>query len=135
MRIHGRRSRKTIARFSKKTISWCSILRSAEKRLWQNGFRNIATSKTKENSIYKLQSCNISKRCCNFGRKIYIRESSTSRYVPLDKPCGVRISVTTKRRHVILDFNMVSELITFESKGRFGKEKHQNLGVKVKVVA
>jgi hypothetical protein len=30
---------------------------------------------------------------------------------------------------------MVSEIITFESKGRFGKEKHQNLSVKVKVVA
>ena len=49
--------------------------------------------------------------------------------------CGVRISATTKRKHVILDFDMVSEIITFEQKGRFGKEKHQNLGVKVKVVA
>jgi len=28
---------------------------------------------------------------------------------------------------------MVSEIITFEQKGRFGKEKYQNLGVKVKV--
>ena len=46
--------------------------------------------------------------------------------------CG---SATTKARHVILDFDMVSEIITFEEKGRFGKEKHQNLGVKVKVVA
>lgn len=43
-------------------------------------------------------------------------------------------SVTTETRQVILDFNMVSEIITFEDKGRFGKEKHQNLGVKVKVV-
>ena len=51
------------------------------------------------------------------------------------KTCGVRISATTKRKHVILDFDMVSEIITFEQKGRFGKEKHQNLGVKVKVVA
>lgn len=42
---------------------------------------------------------------------------------------------TTKTRQVILDFNMVSEIITFEEKGRFGKEKHQNLGVKVKVIA
>ena len=46
--------------------------------------------------------------------------------------CG---GATTKTRHVILDFDMVSEIITFENKGRFGKEKHQNLGVKVKVVA
>ena len=28
---------------------------------------------------------------------------------------------------------MVSEIITFENKSRFGKEKHQNFGVKVKV--
>ena len=48
---------------------------------------------------------------------------------------GVRISATTKIRDVILDFDMVSEIITFEQKGRFGKEKHQNLGVKVKVIA
>ena len=45
--------------------------------------------------------------------------------------CGA----TTKTRDVILDFNMVSEIITYEDKGRFGKEKHQNLDVKVKVVA
>ena len=44
-------------------------------------------------------------------------------------------SATTKIRHVILDFDMVLEIITFEEKGRFGKEKHQNWGVKVKVVA
>ena len=44
-------------------------------------------------------------------------------------------SATTKKRHIILDFDMLSEIITFEEKGRFGKEKHQNLGVKVKVVA
>ena len=49
--------------------------------------------------------------------------------------CGVRISATTKTRYVILDFDMVSEIITFEQKGRFGKEKHQNLGVKVKIIA
>ena len=47
----------------------------------------------------------------------------------------MRSSATTKARHVILDFDMVSQIITFEEKGRFGKEKHQNLGVKVKVVA
>ena len=47
----------------------------------------------------------------------------------------MRGSATTKRIHVILDFDIVSEIITFEEKGRFGKEKHQNLGVKVKVVA
>ncbi len=49
--------------------------------------------------------------------------------------CGMRGSAKTKTRHVILDFDMVSEIITFEEKGKFGKEKHQNLGVKVKVVA
>lgn len=48
---------------------------------------------------------------------------------------GVCVSATTKTRRVILDFDMVSEIITFEQKGRFGKEKHQNLGVKVKVIA
>ena len=53
----------------------------------------------------------------------------------MDKPCGMCGSATTKTKHVILDFDMVSEIITFENKGRFGKEKHQNLGVKVKVVA
>ena len=42
---------------------------------------------------------------------------------------------TTKIRQIILDFDMVSEIITFEEKGRFRKEKHQNFGVKVKVVA
>ena len=42
---------------------------------------------------------------------------------------------TTKIRHVILDFDMASEIITFEEKGKLGREKHQNLGVKVKVVA
>lgn len=46
--------------------------------------------------------------------------------------CG---SATTRARQVILGFDMVSEIITFEEKGRYGKEKHQNLGVKVKVVA
>ena len=51
------------------------------------------------------------------------------------KTCGVRISAITKTRHLILDFDIVSEIITFEQKGRFGKDKHQNLGVKVKVVA
>ena len=51
------------------------------------------------------------------------------------KTCGVRSSATTKTKDVILDFDMVSEIITFEQKGRFGKEKHQNLGVKVKVIA
>ena len=42
---------------------------------------------------------------------------------------------TTKERQVILDFNMLSEIITFEKKGRYGREKHQNSDVKVKVVA
>lgn len=51
------------------------------------------------------------------------------------KTCGMCSSVATKIRQVILDFNMVSDIISFEEKGRFGKEKHQNLGVKVKVVA
>lgn len=35
----------------------------------------------------------------------------------------------------MLDFDMVSDIITFEKKGRFGREKHQNSDVKVKVVA
>jgi len=47
----------------------------------------------------------------------------------------VCISATTKTRRLILDFDMVSGIITFEQKGRFGKEKHQNLGVKFKVIA
>ena len=47
----------------------------------------------------------------------------------------MRGSATTKARYVILDFDMVLEIITFEKKGKYGKEKHQNLGVKVKVVA
>ena len=47
----------------------------------------------------------------------------------------MRGSATIKTRHVVLGFNMVSEIITFEEKGRFGKEKHQNWGVKVKVIA
>ena len=47
----------------------------------------------------------------------------------------MRNSATTKTRYVILDFDIVSEIITFEPKGKFGKEKHQNLGVKVKVIA
>lgn len=47
----------------------------------------------------------------------------------------MRSSATIKARLVILHFDMVSEIISFEEKGRFGKEKHQNLGVKVKVVA
>ena len=45
------------------------------------------------------------------------------------------LGAISKTRHVILDFDMVPEIITFEEKGRFGKEKHQNLGVKVKVIA
>ena len=45
--------------------------------------------------------------------------------------CG---GARTKTRYVILNFDMISEIITFENKGRFGKEKHQNLGVKVKVI-
>ena len=53
----------------------------------------------------------------------------------MDKPRGVCISATTKIRDVILDFDMVTEIITFEEKGEFGKEKHQNLGVKIKVIA
>lgn len=46
----------------------------------------------------------------------------------------MRGNATTKSRQVILDFDMVSKIITFDEKGRFGKEKHQNFGVKVKVV-
>ena len=47
----------------------------------------------------------------------------------------MRGSATTKTRHVILDFDMISEIITFEEKGKYGKEKHQNLVVRVKVVS
>lgn len=47
----------------------------------------------------------------------------------------MRSSDATKKRDVILDFNMFSEIIIFEEKGRFGREKHQNLDLKVKVVA
>ena len=36
---------------------------------------------------------------------------------------------------MILDFNMVSEIITFEQKGKYGKEKHQNWGLRVKVIS
>lgn len=46
----------------------------------------------------------------------------------------MRGNATTKSRQVILDFDMVSKIIIFDEKGRFGKEKHQNFGVKVKVV-
>ncbi len=49
--------------------------------------------------------------------------------------CWVRGSATTKAGHIILDFDIASEIITFEEKGRFGKEKHQNFGVKDKIVA
>lgn len=51
------------------------------------------------------------------------------------KTCGMLLGAISKIRRVILDFNMLSEIITFENKDRFGKEKHQNLSVKVKVVA
>lgn len=58
-----------------------------------------------------------------------------NRYIYIYQPCGVCGSATTKRRDVILDFDILSEIITFEKKGKYGKEKHQNLSVKVKVVA
>lgn len=48
---------------------------------------------------------------------------------------GMCSSATIKAIQLILNFDMLSRIITFEEKGRFGKEKHQNLGVKVKVVA
>lgn len=47
----------------------------------------------------------------------------------------MRGSATTKTGQVILDFDIFSEIITFEKKGRYGREKHQNSDVKVKVVA
>ncbi len=49
--------------------------------------------------------------------------------------CGMCGSATTKTGQVILEFDMFSEIITFEKKGRYGREKHQNSDVKVKVVA
>ena len=81
--------------------------------------------------------------------KLYLKDSYCSGYIvwrPLPDSnifnflrathtCGMRISATTKTRHVILDFDIISEIISFEEKGKFGKEKHQNLGVKVKVIA
>ena len=48
---------------------------------------------------------------------------------------GVRGSATTRTRQLILDFDMVSDIITFEKKGKYVREKHQNSDVKVKVVA
>ena len=48
---------------------------------------------------------------------------------------GVCGSATTKEGQLILDFDIVSNIITFEKKGRYGREKHQNLDVKVRVVA
>ena len=51
------------------------------------------------------------------------------------KTCGVCSGATIKKRHIILEFDMVSKIITFEEKGKYGKEKHQNLGVRVKVIA
>ena len=48
---------------------------------------------------------------------------------------GVLLGAISKTRQIIVDFDMVSEIISFEEKGKFGREKHQNLGVKVKVVA
>ena len=47
----------------------------------------------------------------------------------------MRGSATTEGEQIILDFNMFSEVITFEKKGKYGREKHQNSNVKVKVVA
>ena len=47
----------------------------------------------------------------------------------------MRGSATIKTRQLILDFDILSGIISFEEKGKFGKEKHQNLGVRVKVVA
>ena len=46
----------------------------------------------------------------------------------MDRARRVCISATTKIRQVILNFNIVSEIITFEPKGKFRKEKNQNLG-------
>ena len=46
----------------------------------------------------------------------------------MDRACGVLLGATTKIRQVILNFNIVSEIITFEPKGKFRKEKNQNLG-------
>ena len=47
----------------------------------------------------------------------------------------MRGSATIKREQVVLDFDMVSRITTFEQKGKYGKEKHQNLSVRVKVVS
>ena len=69
-------------------------------------------------------------------RNVYIRlYKYYSKSISTNFTCGVRSGARTKTRHIILDFDMVSEIITFEEKGRFGKEKHQNWGVKVKVIA
>lgn len=58
-----------------------------------------------------------------------------NRHIYIYNTCRVRGSATIKARQIILNFNMFSEIITFEKKGRFGREKHQNSDVKVKVVA
>ena len=73
--------------------------------------------------------------CCRWIYKLDNRQLVSLPQPTLDITCGVRSGATSKTRHVIVDFDMVSEIITFEEKGRFGKEKHQNLGVKVKVIA
>ena len=38
------------------------------------------------------------------------------------KTCGMCSSATTKTRHVILDFDMFSEIITFEKKADLEKK-------------
>ena len=37
----------------------------------------------------------------------------------------MRGSATTKTRQVVLDFGMASEIITFEQKGKYSKEKQE----------
>ena len=40
------------------------------------------------------------------------------------KTCGVRGSATIEKEYVILDFDMLSKIITFEQKGKYSKEKY-----------
>ena len=51
------------------------------------------------------------------------------------KTCGVCSSATIKRKQIILDFDIVSRIITFGQKEKYDKEKHQNLSVRVKIIS
>lgn len=62
-------------------------------------------------------------KCQEDKNKVHLQQStyeSSENYLQTGcEPCGMRGGVTTKIGQVILDFDMVSEIITFEEKGRF----------------